>query len=463
LITLKKNRWGDAAFWKPVFRLGMPVALQNLLSSSAGMVDTLMIGQMGDVSVAAVGMAGQWAWLMHIILYGASAGASVFLSQYWGAKDKKGIHHAYGVLALACLSISVLMAAVALLMPGFVMRLFSKDEAAIEIGIKYLRIVGFSYLGASLTQVFSTVLRSTEEVRLPLFAGFLSVLTNTILNYGLIFGHFGLPAMGVQGAALATVIASWVSPLLLLGVSLKRRNLLIAPPRALFGFDKAFLKRFIRVSTPALLNEGLWAMGTMGYNMVFGRMGTTYYAALTIFRTIEGLFFAFYIGMCHACGVLVGREIGAGNIEESKRYADRLLVAMPLMSVGLALIMVATRGLFLSLFNVSPEVAESAKAILLVYAIEIPIRNVSYIAVCGIFRPGGDTRTGVKYDVLTVWAMSLPVTILCGLVLKLDFVLVYALMLVTEDWYKAFLCIRRVRSRKWIKPVVEGAIPAPAE
>ncbi len=452
-----KNQLGDATFWKPAIRLGFPIAMQNLLGSSFGLVDTLMLGQLGDIAVASVGMAGQWVWLMHIFFYGVSSGAAVFLSQYWGAKDFKGIRRAYGIVSVCCVAVAVIMLLVAVLFPQIVMRLFTTDPEVIQTGVSYLRIAGFSYLALAFTQIFSTVLRSTEEVKLPLYASILGVLLNTVLNYGLIFGKLGMPQLGVPGAALATVISAWSTPILLFIVSLKRRNLLICPLRELLSFDRAFVKKFVRVSLPVLANEGLWALGTMGYNMVFGHMGTVQYAALTIFRTIESVFFAFYVGLCHACAVLVGREIGAGRVEESVRYANRFTIVMPTATVVLSAVMILSRGLFLRLFDVSPEVASLAKSILLIYAIEMPIRNIPFITICGIFRPGGDTLTGMLYDIFSVWMLALPVTIIAGLVLKLDFLLVYILMVIFEDWIKAVLCVRRLRSRKWIKPVVDKA------
>lgn len=450
-----KERIGGRDFWAPALRLGIPVALQNLLISSFGLIDTLMLGQLGDVAVASVGMAGQWSWLMHIFFYGLSSGAAVFLSQYWGAKDLKGIRRTYGILSVATVGIALVMLGISVFAPSMVMRIFTTDPVAIETGVSYLRIAGLSYLALAFSQVFSTVLRSTEEVKLPLFASLFGVLGNTVLNYGLIFGRMGLPKMGVPGAAVATVISACIGPVILFLVSLKRRNLLICSLKELFSFDRAFVTKYIRVSLPALVNEGLWALGTLGYNMVFGRMGTIQYAALTIFRTIESLFFAFYAGLCHACGVLVGREIGAGRIEDGVRYANRFTLMMPVLSIGIGLIMILSRDLFLSLFQVSPDVAQMARAIMLAFGLEIPIRNISYVTICGVFRPGGDTKTGVLYDIISVWLMALPLTALCGLVFKLDFVLVYIIMLISEDWLKAFLCIRRLRSRKWIMPVVD--------
>lgn len=444
-----------ADFLRPTIRLGLPVALQNLLISSFGIVDTLMLGQLGDVAVASVGMAAQWAWLMHIFFYGVSSGASVFLSQYWGAKDFSGIRRAYGLLLAITLGIAAVMTLLALLAPSLVIGLFTSDSAAIETGVSYLRIACVSYFALAFSQVFSTVLRSTEQVRLPLISSIVAVILNTVLNYGLIFGKLGMPEMGVRGAAIATAISSWGGVATLFGLSVWKKNLLICKLRELFSFDRAFAKHFLRVCAPAAVNEMTWALGTLGYNMVFGRMGTAQYAAITIFRTVEGMFFSFYIGICHACGVMVGREIGAGRTNVAVAFAKKYLIFMPIFSAMMGVLMILTRGPFLGLFNVSETVVRDAMTIMLIFAINIPVRNLSYIGVCGIFRPGGDTKIGLLYDVLTVWCLALPATAIAGLVLKLDFVLVYALMLVLEDWIKSPLCVARVLSLKWIQPVVE--------
>lgn len=456
-MSFFRKYMGDKAFWKPAIRLGFPVALQNLLISSFGLIDTLMVGMLGEVPIASVGMAGQWSWLLHIFFYGLSSGAAVFISQYWGAKDHAGIRRTYGLLTVCTCLVACILTCIATIAPQFVMRLFTSDETSIATGISYLRIVGFSYIALAFSQVFSTVLRSTEEVKLPLFASMIGVITNTVLNYGLILGRLGLPEMGVRGAAIATVIAAWIGPIILFATSYRKRNLLICSPRALFSFDRAFIKKYFKVSLPVLFNEALWAIGTMGYNMVLGHMGNIQYAALTLFRAIESMFFAFYIGMCHACSVLVGREIGADNIETSVLYANRFAIVFPMVSVAMAAVMVATRGIFFGIYNVSAETIEIAKMIMIIYAVDMPIRHVSFITICGVFRPGGDTKTGVLYDVIFVWLIALPITAFCGLVLKLDFLVVYALMLFSEDIGKAIFCVRHLRSRKWIMSIIESS------
>ncbi|MCL1796594.1 MAG: MATE family efflux transporter [Clostridia bacterium] len=448
-------------FWKPAIRLGFPVALQNLLMSSAGMVDTLMIGMLGDVPVAAVGMASQWAWLMHIFFFGISSGGAVFIAQYWGAKDRDGILRTYGFLLMGLVSLAFAMFLFSLLFPARVIGIFSNDADAIKTGVTYLRYACFSYLALALNQVFSTVLRSTEQVKLPLYSSIASVAVNLILNYGLIFGKLGLPAMGIAGAGLATAISAWIGTTTVLLLSICKRNILISPLRKIFSFSKPFFAHYTRITLPAIVNEIFWAVGTMGYNIVFGRLGTLQFAAITIFRTVDGVFFSFYIGFCHACAVLVGREIGGGRIKEATLYADRFTVAMPLFSILIGSLAIASRSVFIPLFNISPDVKQMAMTIILLSALNLPIRNISFITICGVFRPGGDTRIGMIYDLIAVWLIALPATAISGLVLKLDFTVVFAVMLIAEDWPKTALCIHRLRSRAWIQPVVENAeLPA---
>lgn len=453
------GKWlGNRDFWKPTLKLALPIAFQNLLMSSFGMVDTIMIGQLGEVALASVGMAGQWSWLMNIFLFGFCSGSSVFISQYWGVKDMRGIHRTYGMVLANVMAVAAVFTLVGVLAPQFVLGLFTADPVVIAEGVRYLRPASISFLAIAINQGASTVLRSTENVKLPMYTSMVSVAANAALNYIFIFGAFGLPAMGVVGAAVATAISAWINPLLLYGISFAQKNLLISPIRELFTFSRDFAKKFYRVSLPVILNESLWALGTLGYNMVYGRMGTNNYSALTIFRTVENIAFVFFVGLCHASTVLVGKNIGAGNFKQAITDARRFAIVVPLLSLAVGLCMIALRAPVLTLFNVSEEVRQTAMAIMVIYGLELCIRNIPYINIVGIFRAGGDTKTGLLYDILCVWCIALPVTIVCGLVFQLPFLLVYTLMLLCEDLPKITLCIRRFHSRKWIQPVTaQGA------
>ena len=203
-----------------------------------------------------------------------------------------------------------------------------------------------------------------------------------------------------------------------------------------------------------LANESLWALGVMCYNAVFGHMGTDNYAALTIFRTVENISFVFFVGVCNACNVIVAKSIGAGDIDKAKTYAGRFMVIVPVMAGIIGAGVIELGGPILTLFNSDAYVKTTAAALLMIYGIEMGVRNIPYISIVGIFRAGGDTKTGMKFDLMCLWLFALPVTAILGLVFKIDFLIVYTVMLLCEDIPKNIMCIQRFRSMKWIQPVV---------
>ncbi len=427
--------------------------------SSFALVDTLMVSRLGDIPLAAVGMAGQVNWLMSMLLFGFCSGSSIFISQYWGIKDIKNINRVFGLLTSFTLGISAIFFCIARFAPGAVLGMFSDDTTVTSEGMKYLLVACFAYPATALTQAFSTLLRSTENVKLPMYVTLFATILNAVLNYGLIFGKFGMPEMGVAGAALATCISAWFSPVAILLISLLSKNMLRIPIREAFSFNRELFSEYIRKCTPVTLNEGMWGLGTLLYNVIFGRLGYEYYAAVTMYRTIEGISFVFFVGLCNACCILVGKSIGAGRIDEAVTNARRFAFIVPLLSLLVGVTVILLRAPIIGLFDMSGTISELTRnavyGILFVYGAELFFRNIPYIQIVGIFRSGGDIYSGMRYDILCVWLISLPLTALSAFVLKLPFVAVFAVMLLAEDSLKALLCIRRFRSRKWIQPVTD--------
>lgn len=451
-----REKWfGTRAFWQSALRLALPIGLQNLLVSSFSLVDTIMVGQLGEVPLAAVGMAGQWVWLLNIALFGISSGGAVFIAQYWGAKDRDGIARTYGTILAGAIALALLFTLVAAIFPQWILSLFTNDAVVIEEGTRYLEWACISYVGVALSLALSTVLRSTEQVRLPAFASFISVSCNAVFNYILIFGKLGLPAMGVAGAAIATAISSWVNPIVLFLVSWRRKNILIVPVKKMFAVSGRFIRDFLTVSFPVFINESLWALGTVGYNMVYGHMGTGNYSALTIFRTVESIAFSFFVGLCHASAVMIGKSIGAGDLREAQSHSRRFCFVFPFVSLAVGALIILLREPIIGLFSLTDTVRHTAIMLLVIYGLDIWLRNIPYICIVGIFRAGGDTRTGMVYDILCVWGIALPLTIVLGLIVKLPFLWVFVIMLLSEDIVKSILCLLRLKSDKWIRPVTE--------
>ena len=456
LISYVKTLFNDRALWRTMLALALPIALQNLLTSSLSLIDTVMVGSLGSLSISALGYGSQVTFFANIVMFGFSSGGAIFVAQYWGNRDMKGIAKSIGLLLTFNIPVSLLFFCAARFAPEFLISIFTEDALAIAEGAKYLEIASFSYIGVALTQTLSIPLRSTEDVKTPIIASGISVVLNTLLNYCFINGNFGFPAMGIEGAALATSISANIAAALLIVICLMRKNIIGKSIKDMFTFDWSFMKAFLKKSLPVLINETLWALGVLGFNMVLGRLGTDNYSALTITKTVENIAFVFYIGICHACNVTVAKNVGAGNIAQAKRHATQFMIIEPVLALLVGIMVLILRAPILSLFNISDAERTVAMALLLIYGIELGARNLPYIAVVGVFRGGGDSKAGMRYDLTCQWLIALPAVIISGLILKLDFVLVYLIMLLFEDIPKTVLCIRRFKSMKWIMPVTES-------
>lgn len=457
-----KKYFGDMGFWRVALKLAFPVAMQNLLTSSFILVDTIMVGQLGDLSLSAVGMAGQFGWFLNMITFGMCSGAAVFISQYWGAKDTAGIRRTYGIAVVSVCLISALFFVIGLLFPEGVVRIFNREPDVVEAGAAYLRIACWSYLATGVNMVFCIVLRSTENVKLPMYVSLVTTVLNAFMDYGLIFGAFGMPEMGIRGAALATVISAWAGPVLILAVSAIQRNMLISPIKELFGFNKRSIAEYYEKATPVIINETLWGLGTLLFSVIFANLGYQYYAAVTIFRTFENIAFVFFIGLCNASSIMVGKNVGAGHIKRAVEDSRRFVLFVSLCSVLTGVLIIIFRFQLASVFNLSgsitPETLKLTASLLLVYGIELPVRNLPYILIVGTFRPGGDTRIGMKLDLLSLWLCSVPLTTLAAFVFKLPFIAVFAIMYAAEDYLKAILCVRYYFTYNWLRPVTDHGI-----
>lgn len=454
-------------FYGAMLRLALPIAFQNLLISSFTLVDTLMVGQLGKDELAAVGMAGQWSWLLQIVLFGVVSGMSIFVAQYWGEKNMDGIHKVYGIALVSGTVISAVFLLSGALFPEAVIKIFNREPGVVRAGADYLRIAAFSYPAVMLGNIMFALLRSTECVKIPMVISLIATFLNAVFNYGLIFGKFGLPEMGVRGAALATCVSAWANPVCAMLIAMWKKLLIAVHPKKLLGFGRDMLVRFYKRATPVIINESLWGLGTFVITLIYSNLGSDNYAAVTILKTFENIAFVLFVGVCNASCVMIGKSIGAGNIEESISTAKRMAVIVPLIALPIGAFIFFFREQLVHIFNISGNLNEEtlriAMGITAVYALEMPFRNIPYIQIVGIFRPGGETSRGLFYDLGCLWALSIPATAIAAYVLKLDFVLVYIIMYVFEDLPKSILCIRYFLTNKWIKPVTKAGRAGLAE
>ena len=441
-------------FYKRMLSLAIPIALQQLLTSCAAMIDTAMVVGLGNISTAAIGVAVRWTFILNIALFGVSSGVATITAQYWGMNDRENIRRTFGTGMVCALPIGLLFAFCTRLIPREMMLVFTREELVIRQGVLYLQNVSLYGVFFSLVQVLSTSMRSTENVRIPLLCAIVSVLSNTFMNYLLIGGHLGFPALGLQGAALATTIATFIQMTLLLTLGRAKKEIVCSHYRQIFGLNRQFVRSYLLISIPVLINELGWGVGTNVYSMVFARQGSDNYAAYTIFNSFDQVLFSFFVGICSACSIMLGKSVGAGKSEEAYHMGKRFIGLIIAMGLGIGASFLALRYPLLGLMPIETEqVRQTAARIMAVYALWLPIRNIPYICIVGIFRAGGDTRTGMYLDISALFLISIPTVYVLGFYTDIAFPALVAAMYIAEDSLKVTLCLIHFFRRRWIRKI----------
>jgi MATE family, multidrug efflux pump len=448
----------DPEYFRNVRRIALPIIAQQAMFSLLNMLGVVFVGQKGDASVAAVGLAGQIAFLLNLVHFGIISGAAMFTAQFWGKQDIPNLRRVLGLSLMLAISASLIFFTLAQLFPSQILRIYSKDAEVIALGANYIRTFSWTFLFFAITFSYALVMRSTGNVILPTMVGVGALAISTILSYSLIFGRFGLPEVGIQGAAVAAVIARFLECATLLTVIYATKSPVAASLRELFGFDRVFFGRVIKPMLPVILNELFWSLGITTYNIIYGRMGTQSYAAMNIVATIEQVAFVVFIGVSNATSVLVGNRIGAGKEDEAYVYAGRSLGIGIVGGLFLGAVLQWVKAPVLSLYKVSPEVIENAGHIINVVAFFLWVRVNNMTTVVGILRAGGDTRFSLFLDGIIIWIVGVPMAYLGAFVWHLPVYLVY-LCAMSEEATKWILGVHRYLSRKWINNLtvhVEG-------
>lgn len=439
-------------FWRTTVALALPIALQNLLISCASLIDTAMIVPLGNTAVAGVGVAARFSFLLNVMAFGFSSGSATLISQFWGAKDHRGIRHSYGVALISAMTLAFVYAAVLAIFPAACVSIFGPEAGSAAEAAEYLQILALGVPFMMYSQVSCAALRATEKVSVPLFSSLVSVVTNTFLNYCLIGGHLGFPALGVRGAAIATVTGAVVQAVIVFFALQFGKNTVRARLSEYLSFGRAFAVKYAKTAAPVLLNETLWAVGTNVYVMVLARQGTEEYSGYTIYETVQQLFFVFFVGICHACAIMVGKAVGRGDEDEGYHIAKRFMILTPLSGLVLGTALIFSRNAILSLLSIETEGArQTASALLFFYGFWICMRMISYTAICGVFRAGGDTKAGCFMDMGCLYGVGIPAVCIAGLLLHLPFVAIVAIMFIAEDVPKDIICVIYFLKRKWIR------------
>lgn len=430
-------------FGKLLLVSALPVTLQNLLQNSLSFIDTLMIGQLGEVEIAAVGLTNQMYFLISVIMFGISSGASIFTSQYWGSKDEKRLLQTFGVAVTLGVLFSSVFSVLSIFFPHLLMKIFIDEKAVVNAGCIYLKCVGISYIFTAISMIISITLRSTGDMKNPMRATFISMVCNVIGNYLLIF----TAKLGIMGAAIATTLSRLIelcALIFLLGKSQINFNL-----RTCFSYDFSFVKRILKTAFPVILDDSLWAIGMTVYKAVYSRMGISVLAASNVTEAVQDIIFVVQIGMGAAISVLIGNEIGKGNEEQANKMARWSIFWVLPVSLACVIIMALIAPFIPYLFNIDSSVKTITTLALFAMSATLPVKFMNHILITGVLRSGGDTKFLLFTEMFSIWCIGVPMAYLSGIVLALPLWAVY-LFVALEEVSKVFILTPRTLKGKWI-------------
>lgn len=439
------------SFYKTMLTLALPIAVQNLINYSLALADTMMLGAVGQNEIAGASVVNSSFFVVMLMVFGFQSGASVLISQYYGKGDQKTVSRVIGISFFAAFTIVTVFSAFAMLFPGVLVRIFTNDPVAIALGERYMRIVALAYPLNIFTQVYVGAHRSMGNAKLGLYIYSTAMVINTFLNYILIFGKFGAPKMGMEGAAVATVIARAIELLITVAYCVRCKRFRF-DMRAALHPGKVLTQDFIRYATPVVVNETMWGLGTSLLPAIYGRMGTDVLAAVTISRNIENIANVFAFGVAGAAAVIIGTQLGAGQRASIYHTAKTLLAVSLCSGVLSGLLMLGASRWVTPFFNIPAATKAIAATVIAFYALRMIPLQFNTTCIVGVLRGGGDTRTAMLVDIVPLWAVTLPLSALLALYLKLP-ILIVLLPCLLDELIKFIVGMLRFRSGAWIRDI----------
>lgn len=442
-------------FYKLLVSLCIPIIIQNLISTSVNIIDTVMISSLGEASVASIGVANQYFFLFNMTLSGLTGGAGLFISQFFGKNDANNIKKVTGLNVLLGIILGLLFFIPAFILPKFIIHFFSYDTEVVNLCIEYFSIIAFCYPLIAVSTVFSMGSRSVRNPKLGMICSAVALVSNIILNYGLIFGNLGLPALGVRGAAIATVIARFIEFSLLIGYVyiVKKDYVLKFNIKNLKSIDKQFINTFFEKSTPILLNDSGWAIGTVLYSVAYAKAGTSAIAASQI-ATSTGNFFIM-TAVCVAIGasIMLGNELGADNKEVAIDYAKKFSKLVFIVGTLFGILLILNIPTLLKMFSVSDNLAPDIIKIFVIMGLLMGLKSFNTLLIIGILRSGGDTKYSLFLELGCMWLVSLPLTFIFAIKGAPIYVLV--LLTYSEEIVKFIFGVPRALSKRWVANIVK--------
>ena len=449
-IFFKKLENGE--FYRRMFWLTLPIIIQNLIVQMLNMTDTLIVGRLGEKELAAVGIANQYFFFFSLMLFGINAGTSMFISQFWGKRDKLSIKKMTGIGLVLSIITSIVFTLIALMIPEAIISIFNTNKEVVNLGSKYLTIVALSYIFTGISLAFSFASRSIENTFLPMMTSIIAFFVNLILNYILVFGKFGFNPMGVEGSAWATVIARGIEmTIMVIYIYLKKIDVSVNI-KNIAHLDISFLKMASFGIMPILINEIVWGLGNATYNIIYARIGVGAAATIQITTTVINLFMIVIFALGNSAMIMVGKEIGKGDIDMGKIYAKRIYkLAVKIGAlVGIIIFLISSKVVLF--FNMSEEVLKASEIILKISALILVFRTYNFMMIVGILRGGGDAKFGLILQGILMWFLGIPLLYFAAFVLKLPIYYVVAFC-AFEEIIKLIFVSYRFKSGKWIKDI----------
>lgn len=450
---MKTEKFDLPKFLKMVAFIAVPVAMQNLLTTTGSMVDTMMVAKVGDNCVGAIGLCAQFSSLMLSGYWGLLGGGILFISQYWGARDEEGVERSFGITLMCMLVVGMIFGSLAVFAPEFVMRLYTDKEPIQKIGVEYLKIVGFAYPLQVFSQALSSMLRSTEKPQIPLFGAIAAVVSNIFFNWVLIFGNLGAPAMGVRGAATATVIASLINIFVVYLLSMLCGYKYLFTFKNHFKWTKKTVGEYFIKCFPIICNEVLVGVGNMIINITLGHQSEEAINAIAVLRTLEGLIIGFFAGFSSAASVLVGSGVGAGETKEAYERAKRVVYLCQISTAVVCIILIAVHYPLLTALGLSGESYRIGCGFLYIFSVAGVIRMGNWVQ-NDTYRSAGDAVFGTVCEIVFMYAMVIPCVVLSNKIPGVSVLVVFACCYIDEPIRYVLMQIHTY-SGKWIKPVTD--------
>ena len=432
---------------KEIVRLAFPIALQQFMTALVGACDAIMLGKLSQDAMSAVSLATQVTFVFNLFMFAFMAGENMFVAQYYGKGDYKGISQVFSLVTKICGCIAVVFLAGALFFPEQIMRILTNEETLIVLGSEYLRVIGISYVFSGIAQTFLAIMKNCGAVNMSTLINGVMVILNIALNAVFIFGLSGFPKMGIKGAALATVLATVVQFLWSVGYVLCRIR---AVKFSLRSCEKKLFGRFWQKAVPLLINNLAWGIGFSMYSVIMGHLGTDAVAANGIANISKNLVVCFCLGLGNAGSIIVGNRLGADRLQEAKEVGETLTKTAIIAGIVSGLVLIALSPFITKMVDLTPTARGYLQKMLLICSYYIAGKSVNCMTIGGIFAAGGDSKFGMLCDSVTLWCIIVPLGCICAFILKLPVMVVY-FVLNLDEIIKLPVVYKHYKKYKWIK------------